>query len=438
MSTWHSPATAEWRRLADGFWGREPARLSGPLPDRAGIDLRRCFATMATAAEPFRSGLRMRAVPNVRFFTEAGRVPGPGDLLPGPEDHDLTAYADRLRDDGRLRTDDGSASWLLTVDDPLVIDVALWLAFRDFLDGLWRLVGHPVLPVSVQFALGHGYTRRDRVALPPEAAGLMWVLHGNCEIRLWREGARTDPDPERPNLVLHGRTGDLLTWPADFRVAEVFADECLVVKLSVYGAGRSALANVKNLLAVLIEESPDYVEQNVPYLPSPAPADPDGSVPVVERIDQIGSLLHQVTRGGHLRQRLGGQWARLRSASGLEPVPQPLPDSTLEHDDRIRVVSEIFRLPEEGERALWAVNGNLLPVAGAAAERIRDVLPRGLEIGISELCRAVGAGERNQAVLSLLRKLHRLHAVQPVPRDQGPGEPGPTTSATRARESSDE
>lgn len=410
--------TVDWRKLSDS-WGRVPVRLPDHLPSARGSLAAWCFDTIRTAAEPFRSGLRVRAVPNVRFFTNAGRRPGPGDLLPGPEDRDPRGYASRLRADG------AGESWLLTVDDPLVLDAPLWRTMRDLLDGLWQRVGWPVLPVGVQLAVGHGYTRTEGAALPPETAGLMWVLAGGCEVRLWREpsanGSSPPPDPAKPDLVLPGKPGDLLYWPADFRAVEVFDDRCMVLKLSVYGAARPALARVKNLMAVIVEESPDYVERQVPYLPYPAPAGADGIVALVEPLDKVGELMHRVVGGSDLPRRLCGQWAMIRSASGLDPVPLPLEVSELEHDDRIRVESTIFRQPDGAGRSVWAVNGRLLPVAGAAADRIRDELTVGTEIGVSELCRLVGAGDHHPAVLELLRKLHRLHAIQPIPNDEGEG-----------------
>lgn len=404
-------AAVDWQWLT-GRWGREPTRLAATTPVRPAVDPQRGFAAVRTASARFRPGTQAWAVPDVRFLTTAGRLRAPATLLPGAEDVDVHHYLDRVC--ARL----GERGWLLVVAHPLPTDFPLWAAVRDLVSGLWRRVGWPAVPVTAELAVGHRYLRTDGLALPPETAGLIWVLAGSVTVRLRREAAATgEPGTASAERELTGAAGDLLYWPADFRVAERFTDRCMTLKLSVAGSYRQALATVKNLLVDEAEEAPGYGDERVPYLPYPPPVAADGSVPAVEPIRATGSLVHRLTSRPHLVRGLSRRWAARRSAAGLEPVPPPRTESTLDHDERIRVTAEIVRLPEGIDRAVWAVNGHLLSVAGAAADRIRAALSLGAETGVQELCQAAGAGaegEGDEKVHALLRKLHRLRAIEPV------------------------
>lgn len=79
---------------------------------------------------------------------------------------------------------------------------------------------------------------------------------------------------------------------------------------------------------------------------------------------------------------------------------------------RLRVVREVLRQPDGPARRIWAVNGHAFPIGGAAGELIAQELTVGRELTLAELCRAVGADERNAAVTALLRKLYRLRAIE--------------------------
>lgn len=401
-------ATVDWEHFGTHHWGKEPVRLpAGETPDPE-----RAFAVMTRAAAPFRAGTRARAVPDVAFFTDAGRLRAPAGLLPGEDDADPAGYLARL--DGEL----GERGRLLSVEHPLLLDFSLWARTRELVTGLWEQVGWPALPVTAELVIGdHGYARTDGLGLAPGAAVLMWVLEGEVTVRLWRETGRAPAPGDPPDLELRGRAGDLLHWPADHRPAEVFTGRCLVLRLAVRADHRAAMSTVKNLLVDAAQHHPRYADDAVPFLPCPPPAEPDGRVALADPVQQAGTVVRQLSRSPELARTLRHQWAARRSAAALEPPPPPLPESSLGPRDRIRAVHEIVVMPDGPGRAVWAVNGHLLPVSGSAGERILRLLPAGAETSVDELSRAIGAGERNDSVLALLRALHRLRAIERTGKD---------------------
>lgn len=402
----------DWDRLA-ASWGREPATLPAAGPGRPVLDPRASFAAIRAISAPFRAGTRAGAVPDVRFYTTAGRLRAPGNRLPGPDDGDVHDYLDRMPGAA------GGTGWLLAAEHPLPADFQLWASVRDLVRDLWQRVGWPALPVSAELAIGHGYPRTAGLAGPAESAGLVWVLAGRLTVRLWASTAGTVAGTDRPDCELSGVAGELLYWPAGRRVVELFTDRCMVLKLAVNGSPRAAMATVKNLLVEQVQRDPQYADREVPFLPYHPVRAGDGSVVPPEHLRAIGHRVQRFTGGPELARCLRRGWAARRSAAGLEPVPAPLAESCLEPGDRIRVTAEIVRLPEADRPAVWAVNGHLLPVGGAAGDRLWTALAAGFvagtETSVPALRRAAGAGERDEQVLSLLRKLHRLRAIEPVP-----------------------
>ena len=120
--------TEGWAAVCARHWNESPVRTSC----RGAIDLGRAFTAVIAASEPFRAGTRFRTLPDVRFFVEEGRLRAPGRLLPDANDATVDAYFDRL--DHELT----GRGYLLTVEQPLLLDFALWSQVRDRLDELWR------------------------------------------------------------------------------------------------------------------------------------------------------------------------------------------------------------------------------------------------------------------------------------------------------------
>ncbi|MEH0449762.1 MULTISPECIES: hypothetical protein [unclassified Streptomyces] len=154
---------------------------------------------MVEAARPFRAGTRFQALPDVRFLVDGGRIRAPGDLLPGPQDITAQRYGERL--DHQM----GGRGRLLVVEQPLILDHALWAQVRSLVAPLWERAGYPVLPVVTELVLGERITECDGPAHELRHSTLTWVLHGTVT---------ATPRDAQAGPTLTAGAGDLLHWPA--------------------------------------------------------------------------------------------------------------------------------------------------------------------------------------------------------------------------------
>ncbi|WP_083646972.1 hypothetical protein [Kitasatospora sp. CB01950] len=374
-------------------WGKEPALLPAAAP----ADPAHLHRTIVAACEPFRAGTVFRALPQVRLQTPFGWLGAPGRLLPDAAESAADHRARLRREPPGSGTD---AGYLLSVRQGLHLDPALWSAVRDALAELWRHVGRPCLPVEAELTEGDDFTRVRGLAAPSGHAVLTWVTAGALEAELHREDGEL--------RVLRATAGELLYWPEGTRWRERHLDGCLTLRISVPRAQHLATGVVKDLLAEEVRGRLAY-DGTVPHLPWPPPADrPLGPAAPV---GAVGEAVRAAAGGEELAAALRVRWAAWCSSAGLDPVPEPRADVPLAPGQRLRVVSDIVRVPDGPGRWIWAVNGHAFPIGGAAGERIARQLEPGREPTVGELCRAVGADEHNGAVTALLRTLHRLRGV---------------------------
>ncbi|GGP93640.1 hypothetical protein [Streptomyces roseolilacinus] len=391
-------SAAAWDGFAARHWAREPVVL--PAPGGTGaVDPRLAYAVMVEAAWPFRTGTRFRALPDVRFLVDGGRIRAPGDLLPGPGDTTAARYADRLdtRMEGRGR--------LLAVEQPLMLDHRLWAGVRELVAPLWERVGHPVLPVVSELALGDGAVDGDGLAREPVRSTLVWVLRGT--LTAVPHGPAGGPAPT-------AGAGDLLHWPAGRPYALRYGARTLALRLLVPGDPRLLTEAVKDVVAGMLHERRG--DDRVPYLPHP-PATGDGPAPDVPHLAEAGRALREVTGADRLDRALGVLWARRASAAALEPVPDPRPPVRLAPDDRVRPGSPVVRMPlEDGRSWVWAVDGHAFSLRGALGERVLERLRRDGAPTVRELCALAGPG-REEGVVALLEKLYALRGVDVAGRE---------------------
>ncbi|MDX3088306.1 hypothetical protein OHN99_28005 [Streptomyces jietaisiensis] len=357
------------------------------------VDAHRAYTTMIEAARPFRAGTRFRALPDVRFLVDGGRIRAPGDLLPGADDTSAEQYGARLDEELEGR------GHLLLVEQPLVLDPVLWAQVRSLVTPLWERAGYPVLPVVTELALGEGITEDDAPAREPLHSTLLWVLHGTVT---------AVPRDARAGGALTAGPGDLLHRPAGRPHRLSFGSRTLALRLRVARDPRLLTAAVKDAVAGLVQERRG--RDDVPYLALPPDEIP--GAPVVPELARTAEEMRETTEAPGLDRVLGTAWARRVSAAGLEPAPDARPSVRLSPDDRLRPASAVVRMPlDEGDTWLWAVGGHAFSVRGALGERVVARLRRGDTPTVRQLCTVAGPG-REAAVTALLEKLYTLRGVQ--------------------------
>ena len=172
-----------WDDFALRYWNRAAAVVPCPAP----VPLQRAYDAIVTASVPFRAGTRFFTLPDVRLFVTEGRLRAPGGLLPDAADATAEDYVKRLD------ADLPGSGYLLAVEEPLMLDFALWFGVRNMISGLWRQIGWPDLPVSAELAVGSGDTHHDALTSPPQHATMVWVLRGTALARLWPECSGPPP-----------------------------------------------------------------------------------------------------------------------------------------------------------------------------------------------------------------------------------------------------
>ncbi|WP_326693649.1 hypothetical protein [Streptomyces sp. NBC_01766] len=386
----------DWVNFAAYHWGKGPV----VLPGGRSVDPQRVHEVITAASAPFHAGTRVRAMPDVRFLTTRGRLPAPGSLLPTPADGDTESYL------ARLRTELPAEGALLTVRHPLLIDFGLWSRVRELLAGLWQQVGWPAVPVAAELTVGERYVRTSGAPGPAGAAHLTWVLTGAMTVRVWQ-----DPDREWSEFAV--RAGELMYLPDGYRFADQYGDGVTTLRITVPARQTAALATVQDLLAERAQRQPEFAAGPA-FLPFPAPTAPDGSVRSAEPLPATARLVGQLAHGPELERTLRNRWAARRSAAGLEPVPPPRAARDLGPGQRFRVTAEIFRMADGPGSAVWAINGHLLPVAGAAGERIPAALPPGRETTVDDLARVLEVPPDSEGLRALTRALYRTRAIEPL------------------------
>ncbi|MBZ3913439.1 hypothetical protein [Streptomyces acidiscabies] len=384
--------TIDWPRFAHDHWEREPTRLPAPPP----ATIEALHALTVHASAPFRAGTRFGVTPDVQLLIGDGRLRAPGALL--PDDPTPDAYHDRLD------TAVPGHGHLLTVRQPLLLDFALWAAVREAIQGLWREVGWPNLPLTAEILTGDRFTQHAGAAEPPTHAAFTWILRGRMDVRLWDEAQGPPPAEIADGGVptLSGGPGDLLYWPGDRRHVDVYRERCTALRLRVPVDRRLPFAALRDLLADQVHARRGH-DETVPYFPLGA----DIGEPLA-RLTGLGDDLRDLVGGERLRRTLRVRWAALRSAAGLEPIPAPRDAVPLAPDTPIRLTGEIVRMPDGPRHEVWAVNGNVFTLPTAAADRVYGALRGGERTRVAEVCHALG-DDKN--VLALLERLYRLRGL---------------------------
>ncbi|WP_306319955.1 MULTISPECIES: hypothetical protein [unclassified Streptomyces] len=392
------PDAPALRRFADAHWGREPV-VVGDTP--LGITAADAHTLLlAAAARPAPAPLRLS--------TADGVLREPGTLLPGPADRDLAGYVARLAEAPQL----GNDGWLLTVDDPLSGDFALWSRVRDALAGLWRHVGWPAVPVTAELAVGDRHHTVTEAG-DPDAASLTWVIDGELTVRVRPEHTGTEYE-------LRASAGDLLHWPAGSRHLDHRTRPCTTLRLSVPARTAAALPMVADGVRALTRRRRAHAQAPAAH-PHPLPARPDGRVTPPAPLRAAARRLTEALTEPDIERDLLVRWAGLRSAAGLNPAPEPCPAVPLTSRHRLQRVSEIIRVADGHDDALWAANGHVWPAPGRAADRLLAHLrtARG-GATVADLAASSGHHAHSPRLHALLRELCRSRAVRVTPPEPRP------------------
>ncbi len=391
----------DWARFVRRHWEKTPARLSLGQPL---IPPEQAFQAVVAASGPFRFGTRFGTLPDVRFFVGEAQLRAPGELLPNEEDRNVGAYV------RRVAAARGREKFQLLVEQPLLLDFALWDGVRGFVRGLLERVGVPVLPIVSEVFLGnfarapHGAVRR------PHHAVFTLVLQGGLKVRHLPEAT-----------PLEARAGDVLYTPSGFSQLEACRGSCLALRLWLPVRGARPSEAVKDVLVRLLERRLPEADE-VPFLDYPGRRPRAGAATSIEPLERVASGLEALTHGEDLQQALRVIWTRRVSACGLEPAPPPREHPPLEDAHLVRQApnTHVVRMPVGAGQWIGAANGHAFPLHGHdEVAQVLQSMESGATLQVGELCRRARRGSRREALRTLLETLHALRAIDIVSEARG-------------------
>ncbi|MFJ9038988.1 hypothetical protein ACIRF8_20630 [Streptomyces sp. NPDC102406] len=398
-----APPADAWRHFAERYWAKEPVVVPGaPLPGLDAAAAHRLLVAAAGAPPPTR----------IRLAVADGVLRDPGPLLPSPADLTPAAYAARLTGSGQL----GDSGWLLTAENALGLDFALWSRVRDTMAELWRHVGHPPLPVTAELAVGARHQAPEEFGARPDTAALTWVLDGSLTVRVRPEHTGTE-------FTLHARAGDLVHWPAGSTHSDDRTRPSTTLRLSVPARSASALPYVGEVVGEVLRRHPLPGDER-PTLPHPAPAAPDGRFTPPRRFTEPARRYAAALAGDEPERALLLRWAGLRSAAGLTPAPPPRPGITLTTRHRLRRTADIVRVRAGSEPLIWAAHGHARRDDSPAARRVLARLGTVSRITLGALAELCDLHADSPELVGLVGELYRVRALELEDEPGRDGQPG--------------
>ncbi|WP_257447826.1 cupin domain-containing protein [Archangium lipolyticum] len=409
----------DWGHFVRHHWEKTPALLSlgEPVapPDQV-------FRTVVEASEPFRFGTRFKALPNVKFLAGSAQLRSPGKLLPGDGDRDVDGYV------RRVASKVGKRQFQLLVEQPLLLDFALWDRLRVFVRGLLERVGFPVLPIVSDVFLGDFARAPQGLARRPHHSVFTLVLQGRLRVRVWKRLWGESPNEAvdfRRHLseatTLEAGAGDVLYAPSRSWHLEECRGSCMAVRLWIPVKGSRPADAVKDVLVTLLGQQLPQ-EGAVPYLEYPWRRRRGGAGASVPSLVRTAEGLEELARGPELLQALRIIWAQRVSACGLEPVPPPHEAPPLEDSTLVRGAphGRVVRMQDSPGQWIWAVNGHAFPMPGSTeALQVLESLESGDAVRVGELCRVARRAPQRTELRRLLETLHALRALEVVSGVEG-------------------
>jgi 50S ribosomal protein L16 3-hydroxylase len=234
-----------WAQFAERHWEKKPLVLKKPFSAQL-VASKEVFQTLVNP------GSREQEDWGFRFYIErALQEAEVAKHLPAPIDGSLSGYAERVSFELKGR------QFALVVDHYHKHDVQTWLRLRDFLRGLYGVVGVPV-PLSVGAVFVSNNERSPFGIHKDGHSAFTFVVEGGKRILAWPDEVfRNRPDVwgsldyarfRKEAIILEGKPGDLIYWPSSYwHVAESIGGFSVTLAVPVFpqfNAGSDVFSHV--------------------------------------------------------------------------------------------------------------------------------------------------------------------------------------------------
>ena len=408
-----------WAQFAEQYWEKKPLVLKKPFTAQL-VTSKEIFQTLANAGSTERKDW------GFRFYVEqALREAEVAKHLPALSDGSLSGYAERVT----LKLKGGQ--FALVVDHYHKHDVQTWLRLREFLRGLYGVVGVPV-PLSLGAVFVSNNERSPFGIHKDRHGAFTFVVEGGKRILAWPDEVFRDRSDVWGSLEyerflkeairLEGKPGDLIYWPSSYwHVAESIGGFSLTLAVPVFpqfDGGSDIFSHVTKT----IESRLKMTEEMRVYS-----SHPDRLQKSADKAPKVVKLvlktLREVSRSAEVSRDLRIAWLNRVTSFGFASVPAPRPHHTLKDDDLVRGQPQypVVWLTQEDDEIICSANGHCFSIcAHPNILKLLKRLNRGetlrVERVVAEYAGTASAdGVEFEAlpedIRALLEKLYSLRAI---------------------------
>lgn len=357
----HALPAERWARFVADHWEARPVVWRRPFATPL-VSAAQLFAALVRACAQYVAEGRTAGVPQDRSNAVRVNVGGAALMvdverhLPHDGDGSLAGYA------ARMERQLAGRPYELIVHQLQAFDAAMWERMRQFLAGLYDLVGLPAEKAeAVVFLRNHVATS---FGLHQDHASIfMFVIEGKKRMLTWpdhvfrgQEGkfASLDYDAYRDQAtVLEGGPGDVVYWPSNaWHVGEASGGLSASISLGLR-LKHPPVADVVNLAIGLLRP------HAVPVDLYAADAQRGAAVPAA--LAQALASMRALCDSGELERAVRLHWLKRVTGGGFTRVPPPAPIEPVADDDLVTGRSRTPIL-----RITWADGCDMLSASGHA------------------------------------------------------------------------
>jgi hypothetical protein len=306
----------------------------------------------------------------------------------------------------------------------------LWLRVREFLRGLYQFTGLPGDNAKATVFLGN-YEKTPLGLHQGSSDNFMFVIEGRKRLRVWPEQFFCDRGAVEHTLdydqfldgsiVLEGKPGDILYWPAGYwHIGESLGELSVGLSVALFMDAQPA-ADILKHTARNVEDRLKRIDHSTTCRHTQRL---DESVETIRRLTDLSTtVLKETSDDPSLVQALNVSSLNRVTGFGFTNVPPPVPLRRLEDEDLVQSDPHypIIWMAATDNDLICSANGHAFSIAAHPAV---ITLLEHLNTGVS--CRVQGLADKysgttqtgdvefeatREDVRALLEKLHSLRAI---------------------------
>ena len=353
-----------WSDFLTHCWKKTPHVIAQPFI-KAFVTPAEIFSGLVEAGDQCRAGDRI--FPLGFYFENALLLADVGRHVPASSDESIAGYAERVT--RKL----AGRHFGLIVEEFQTHSAPLWLRVREFLRGLYQFTGLPGDNAKATVFLGN-YEKTPLGLHQGSSDNFMFVIAGRKRLRVWPEQFFRDREAVEHTLeyeqfldgsiVLEGKPGDILYWPAGYwHIGESLGELSVGLSVALFMEAQPATDILKHT-ARKVEERLERVDHSDAFLFHPQRL--KESAKTIRNLTELSTtVLKKMSDDPSLEQALNVSWLNRVTGFGFTNVPAAVPRRRL--DDKEVVQSDphypIIWMPARENDLICSANGHAFSIA---------------------------------------------------------------------------